>query len=45
MAEKWAVKFTCLQEKFEFDSERENFQLQGNNRPLVTQKESFIQLQ
>ena len=45
MAQKWAVKFARLQEKLEFDSERENFQLQGNNRPLITQKEFFIQLQ
>ena len=45
MAPKWAVKFARLQKKLEYDSERENFQLQGNNRPLITQKEFFIQLQ
>ena len=45
MVQKWVVKFGRLQEKLEFDSERENFQLQGNNRPLITQKEFFIHLQ
>ena len=45
MAQKCAKTFVPVQEKLEYDSERENFQLQGNNRPLITQKDFFIQLQ